>query len=364
MAVALSLVMCNTVSELHISGNSIGETGIKYITNMLKEDDNISVVDLSENDLQSYGANLVTSMIMENDNILSLRLSVYSFSVMNEFYSFFFQQRCVLRVLDLSHNEFGEAGGLLLGEAIGNNDSIETLDISWNRLGVAGARAIAKGLQENICLKHLNMSWNGIGDEGGKLIAESLVTSDTLLSLDLCCNRISHVGLVDVMKGVTACKTLRKLDVSRNPITFEGPVIALTILNEHLECGLNELVFVDMCVSGHFIPKLKEIRKQKPKFKVKHGGFLNGTDTIEHAWRQREENIMNDSMMKLLEYVHDKKLRWSDLFFQLDTDKSMSISEKEFIDGIKRAGIPLTDQQIRDLVERLDTDDDGEVDFG
>ena len=90
-----------------------------------------------------------------------------------------------------------------------------------------------------------------------------------------------------------------------------------------------------MCVSDKFTPILKQIHKEKRTFKVKHGGYVNGSDTIENAWKQREENILNDSMMKLLQYVHEKKLRWSDLFFQLDTDKSMSINEKEFIEGLK-----------------------------
>lgn len=92
-----------------------------------------------------------------------------------------------MKELDLSHSDFGEYGGKLIGEAIGkrvcdrvsvklffnkdlsntglfhlikieinlffftlivgNNDTIETLNISWNGFGPNGAKAIAKGLE-------------------------------------------------------------------------------------------------------------------------------------------------------------------------------------------------------------------------
>lgn len=47
------------------------------------------------------------------------------------------------------------------------------------------------------------------------------------------------------------------------------------------------------------------------------------------------ETVLNDPMMRLLQYVHERKLRLADLFFQFDTDRSMTISEGEFVAGIK-----------------------------
>lgn len=39
--------------------------------------------------------------------------------------------------------------------------------------------------------------------------------------------------------------------------------------------------------------------------------------------------------MQLMDFVHQKKLRWVDLFYRLDTDKSLAISEDEFRTGLK-----------------------------
>jgi Ran GTPase-activating protein (RanGAP) involved in mRNA processing and transport len=47
----------------------------------------------------------------------------------------------------LSHNNFGEASGKLLGPAIAENTSLKHLILSWNNLRKKGAIAIAKGLQ-------------------------------------------------------------------------------------------------------------------------------------------------------------------------------------------------------------------------
>ena len=90
-----------------------------------------------------------------------------------------------------------------------------------------------------------------------------------------------------------------------------------------------------MCVPRQFLPILTRINEVKPQFKVKHGGYVNASDVLHHSMEQRMEYVLNDPMMRLLQYVHERKLRLADLFFQFDTDRSMTISEAEFIAGIK-----------------------------
>lgn len=46
----------------------------------------------------------------------------------------------------MSHNNFGEESGKILGPAIAENISIKTLNLSWNNIRRKGAVAIAKGL--------------------------------------------------------------------------------------------------------------------------------------------------------------------------------------------------------------------------
>ena len=66
----------------------------------------------------------------------------------------------------------------------------------------------------------------------------------------------------------------------------------------------------------------------------------------------------------LKEYVEKKKYRLVDLFRQFDKDNSMSVTRQEFRDGLKGIGVPLDDQQLTQLINLLDEDGDGEIDYG
>ena len=61
-------------------------------------------------------------------------------------------QDCKLKVLDLSHNEFGERGGVILGPALSTNVYLDTLDLSWNQIRGVGAVSIARGLKVSLQL--------------------------------------------------------------------------------------------------------------------------------------------------------------------------------------------------------------------
>lgn len=52
-----------------------------------------------------------------------------------------------LSVLDLSHNCFGELGGIYMGMGISGNIGLADLDLSWNGIREKGALAVAKALQ-------------------------------------------------------------------------------------------------------------------------------------------------------------------------------------------------------------------------
>ena len=66
----------------------------------------------------------------------------------------------------------------------------------------------------------------------------------------------------------------------------------------------------------------------------------------------------------LLEYIELRGLRVVDFFRQLDKDNSKKISRAEFMNGVKKAGIPMTRKQLKKLVRVLDTDNDGTIDYG
>lgn len=365
-AVALSLVIDRTVTDLVIAGNYIGDVGIRYLTEMLVVNDSVHSVDVSDNNLQSYGARVLGNMLVHNDTILSLKAAgngfnrhdALTFADAIRFYRF------SLRVLDLSHNELETDGGKHLGPAIAANDTLETLDLSWNHLAYDGIKAVAEGLKENTSIKKLNVSWNGIGDDGALCVVQAATINETLEMLHMDANRIGPQGLSKVLKNLSGNKILRELKMSKNPITTMGPQCALQVINAHPEMGLQTLEIKDSWLTSEACRLLYEIQDLKPKFTVVHGGFTNAHDLIKASIKKREENCLNDPFMFLINYVNDNRLRWLDLFNRLDSDKNFSISFDEFREGMKANGIPISDKDINTLMERLDQDNDGCIDFG
>ena len=75
-------------------------------------------------------------------------------------------------------------------------------------------------------------------------------------------------------------------------------------------------------------------------------------------------NKTNDLIYILKKYVEDKNYRLIDLFNQFDKDNSLSVTREEFRTGLRSIGVPMTDDQLTKLIDMLDEDGDGEIDYG
>jgi hypothetical protein len=58
-----------------------------------------------------------------------------------------FQNNRYLQELKVGYNRFGEEGGKVIGQAIGENVTLTSLSLKWNHLRQKGAIAVADGLQ-------------------------------------------------------------------------------------------------------------------------------------------------------------------------------------------------------------------------
>lgn len=68
-------------------------------------------------------------------------------------------------------------------------------------------------------------------------------------------------------------------------------------------------------------------------------------------------------MKVLKDYVKENRMRLFDFFSMMDKDKSMSLTIPELAHGLQETGIPLTGEELLDLVKKLDKDNDGEIDY-
>lgn len=79
------------------------------------------------------------------------------------------------------------------------------------------------------------------------------------------------------------------------------------------------------------------------------------------VWKQAA--LDKGLMFVFMEFLVDQKERLVDLFFRMDKDRSGTITREEFKVGMQALGIPGTEKQLIDLIDELDTDGDGEMNY-
>lgn len=353
-AVAASLVSNTTVLKLDLSDNWLGFVGGHAVCEMLKENCFITDLNLSDNKLGSEIAEQVADIMTNSNTLTHINLSGNEF---DDRAAVFFADAILnttkIEALDLSHNQFGEDGGVLLGPAISENSSIKVLDLSWNSIRRKGAVAVAVGIKNNIFLRKVDLSWNGFGNEGAIALGDALKANSVLEELDISNNRINTEGAVLFGKGMNVNETLKVLKMGQNPMQSAGCYAICAAMLKNPNCIIERLDFSRILVNEDFEEQFKQLKEMLPEIKCRHGG-----DDI-----PKRPEIKIHPMVKLANYIEENNLRMIDFFMKFDDDRSMSVTREEFAQGIVDNDIPLSEDEIQILLNELDKDGDGEVNY-
>ncbi|XP_067660532.1 leucine-rich repeat-containing protein 74A-like [Haliotis asinina] len=360
-ACAISLVENSTVQSLDLEDNAIGVKGAGYIAEMLTENSFITELSLAHNDLRSEGVKAIVKVMHDLDNVIKLDMSGNNLQEYDgALFSNLIEDSQNLKELKLSHNCFCEIGGIAIGDALGWNDTIEYLDLSWNHLRRSGATSIAKGLGINSGLKVLDLSWNGFYLDGCKELANALEKNSTLEDINLSSNRINKQCLQELWKGLKKNETLQKLRLSDNPITSSGAYFLLNALRETKSSGLNYVDLGTQCVEGPFVTMLQDMQEQR-SLQMKYGAVW---DQSMEGEDDEMDLVDENPVLILMEFGKLLGLRLTDLFCMMDKDNSKTLTRKEIKCGLLECNIPLSEKAVDHLVEKLDQDGDGEIDYG
>uniref|UniRef100_A0A4W5KMG0 Leucine rich repeat containing 74A n=1 Tax=Hucho hucho TaxID=62062 RepID=A0A4W5KMG0_9TELE len=323
-ALAIALVTDMHITNLELADNYLLAEGARYLLEMLKANFTIQHLDLSNNHLQSEGAECIAKMLLDNISIKSIKLSGNGF-IEDDAKSFADALANNYRVkeLDLSHNQFCGRGGEHLGQMLANNEALEVLDLSWNHLRMKGAVAFCAGLKVNVTLKHLDLSWNGFGNEGALALGEALKFNNTLVYLDLNNNRITNEGVGMLCKGLEANDTLRAL--------------------------------MNVLVNENFVQLLDLTCQEHPCLEVQYGGV--------GGFIAKKPPKRLDPMKVIQDYLDERKLRLWDFFRKIDKDGTMRVPVADFRKAVQQSNIPLDRYQIEELIQRLDRERTGMVDY-
>ncbi|KAM8807950.1 leucine-rich repeat-containing protein 74A [Eudromia elegans] len=394
-AIAIALVSNASVIHLELEDNWILAEGAVCIAQMLRENCCLQKLNISNNHLGTEGAEAIARLLSDNMSYLQVlqlsgtqRSSLYAdeFLCTEDFSAseilllyplvgaldgrwlqlagtahslcmiFSLQSNYQVKELDLSHNEFSEKGGQLLGQMLASNETLELLNLSWNHLSMKGAVALGTGLRNNGTLKILNLSWNGFRNEGAKALGEALKVNNVLVQLDLSSNQIDNEGAKKLCKGLEVNENLKVLKLANNPVTVEGAIALVTSIRKNPKSMMEEINISNVLVNETFIKMLDLACQEHPGLDVTYG-------EVEGYISRNPEHYPNP--MKVLQnYLHEHNLELWDFFRNIDKDGNMKIP----VAAVRRAimqesSIPLNRVQIAELVQKLDRNHTGVVDY-
>ena len=191
----------NRIADL--SDSFFGINSVKFLTDILFNTERISRLNLSKNNIGDEGAILLINSLKDSQSLVSL---------------------------DISSNSISHKGGSILFTTFVHQQSIVNLDISSheginrNRLTIRGIMNIQEFLEKNLFMEKLNISANSLKNEGFELICKGLNNNITLKELSIGNNDINEEGLEQCLQYINTTK-ITYLNLGGNKIKDEGLIL-------------------------------------------------------------------------------------------------------------------------------------------
>ncbi|XP_058632540.1 NACHT, LRR and PYD domains-containing protein 12-like isoform X1 [Onychostoma macrolepis] len=284
------------LEKLWLSHCGVTDEGCAALSSALRSNSHLKELDLSDNKLGAAGLTLISDGLKDPRCKLE-KLKLYDCGVTAGGCAALRSNSSHLRELDLSLNNLGDAGLMLISDglkdprckleklwlsdcgvtyvgcadlssALRSNSLLRELDLSWNNLGDAGLKLISDGLKDPRCkLEKLTLSDCGVTDEGCAALSSALRSNSHLRELDLSENELGDAGLTLISDGLKdpRCK-LEKLTLSDCGVTDEGCAALSSALRSN-PSHLRELDLSDNKLGAAGL-KLISALKDDPHYKL------------------------------------------------------------------------------------------------
>ncbi|XP_041060832.1 NACHT, LRR and PYD domains-containing protein 14-like [Carcharodon carcharias] len=265
-ALAFILINSRMLSTLNLSNNSLGDRGICLLCTALKDPQcRIQKLNLSNNNLSIESWEEIVSVLIINQTLRELNVSSNRMGEagLRTLSTALKDPRCKLQKLGLNNTstlDFGmmgsyleETGMEILSDVLKDpRCTLKGLELANNCLTQKNYEEIASAIRINRTLTHLDLSSNVIQDSGINVLAMALMdTSCSLQSLLLTDTKLTPTCCEKLATVLVTNQTLRTLDLSMNKLGDAGVCSLSTALKEpscKLETlGLKQTSLTDAC---------------------------------------------------------------------------------------------------------------------
>jgi hypothetical protein len=144
------------------------------------------------------------------------------------------------------------------------------------------------------------------------------------------------------------------IKLGQNPMESAGCFSIVKILQKNPTTKLELIDFTDIIVDKFFKEEYEKFRVAFPSIQVK-----TGCDGLKLKPKAKVHPIV-----KIKNYVDKKNLKILDFFLEYDKDSLMTVSKSDFVAGIRNIGLAtLRDEELNQLVEEVDLDESGNVNY-
>lgn len=179
------------IRELYLGDNGLQPTDGSHICQLITSNTCLQLLDLRNNNIGDSGLRHISEGLKNRDTI----------------------EKSALSAMVLWNNNISGASMESLAEALAENTKIETLNIGSNKLGVEGIARLKPALVSNSHLHRFGLQNTGINCEGAIILAECIADNTALLRVDIRDNPIALAGLLALHSAMKMNTSITLLNI-------------------------------------------------------------------------------------------------------------------------------------------------------
>ena len=229
------VIMLSDVSELDISGCSIGECELQEIRKCNKQENcfaNLTILNVDNVKITNQAAIDMASIFSYATKLSSLELSNNNLFITNA---------CrLLNILNLiklniSFNTINGITADIIAAILSRHTKLEELNIYSCDLQATGAVTVFNGMKSIVHLSKFNISHSGLTEEVMDKLAEIVSQNVNLKELDLSYNFLKAKGAITVLREMKPILHLSKFNIEHNWITDDIADDLAKLLSQNVE---------------------------------------------------------------------------------------------------------------------------------